>query len=52
MGLYPFLNYVNICKICSGTGSAITLKTSSVGSKTENLRPVYSVNGLGFTVVL
>ena len=35
-----------------GTGSAITVKTCWVGDKKENLMPVYSADGLGFTLVL
>ena len=55
MWWYPFLNYGNICKICYRIGSwvkAITVKASLVGGKTENFMPVYSADGLGFTMVM
>ena len=52
MWWYPFLNHVSICKICYRIGSAITLKTSWVGYKTENLMPVTTAAGLGLTVGL
>ena len=54
MWWYPFLNYGNICKICYRIGSwvGITVKASLVGGKTENFMPVYSADGLGFTVVM
>ena len=52
MWRYPFLHYINICKTCFRTGSGVTVKTSWVGGKSENLMPGYFANGLVFTVVL
>ena len=52
MWRYPFLHYINICKIFFGIGSGVAVKTSWVGGKSENLMPGYFANGLGFTVVL
>ena len=46
----PFLNYVNIGKKFNKIGSAITLKTSYVGGKTENLMTWYSTDGLSFKI--
>ena len=43
-GLYPFLNYVNVCKIFYRIGSAITVKISWVGGSSADV--------LRFTVVL
>ena len=48
----PFYIILTFVKKSFRIGSGITVKTSWVGGKSENLMPGYFANGLGFTVVL
>ena len=42
---------LTFCKTCYRIGSSITVKSSWVGGKTENLMSVYSADGLCFFIL-